>query len=602
MINDIGRSLDLLSIREKRILYFYGFSRSALGVLDVAGILLVGVLVGKIGSQASRSTGPSTQVSAFLPEFDLSIATLAIIILFTFLLKSILSIAFTRLMTLHLFRIEARLSKDVFRKTLFSESAELDRWSRSELGFALTYGAGYATTTTLAFSIIVLSESLLLVGITIAFAFVNLGMTVGMIVYFAILGVLIQRFVGSRFKFAGSNFADSAIKSDTFVQDSVSAFREISTLRRQEFFVDRFAKERTELARSTATITYLGTLPRYIIESALMVGIALIAFASVSSGNIQAAAVTLGVFISGGLRIMASMLPLQGALGAIKQQASQADIFFDLFASVNSVETLEQQLESKSNVQANKSPAGVSLNNLSFTYAGASSPAIRNVSLSVKPGQMAALIGPSGSGKSTLADLILGLVKPSSGSVDIESGRVTNSESLNQFEIGYVPQSPGIITGTIAENIALGVKREEIDFDQVENAITLANLSSTVNELPLGFHTHLGPQSNSLSGGQLQRIGLARALYINPSLLVLDEATSALDADSEAAVTSALSKIAEITTVIVIAHRMSTIQHADIIFVLDQGEIIASGTFLELMQSNDLVSRYVELSEIDPTS
>jgi ABC-type multidrug transport system fused ATPase/permease subunit len=602
LLNDIDRSLDLLSVKEKRILYFYAFSRSALGVLDVAGILLVGVLVGKIGSQASSSTGSSTQVSAFLPDFDLSIASLAIIILFTFLLKSILSIAFTRLMTLHLFRIEARLSKDIFRKVLFSESAELDRWSRSELGFALTYGAGYATTTTLAFSIIVLSESLLLVGITIAFAFINFGMTVGMIVYFAILGVLIQKFVGSRFKFAGSNFADSAMKSDTFVQDSVSAFREISTLGRQEFFVDRFASERTELARSTATITYLGTLPRYIIESALMVGIALIAFASVSSGNIEAAAVTLGVFISGGLRIMASMLPLQGALGAIKQQASQANIFFDLFASVNSTKTIEKQLESKSSLHANKVPAGVSLNNLNFTYAGASSPAIKNVSLSVKPGQMAALIGPSGSGKSTLADLILGLAKPSSGSVEIESGSVDNPENLEQMNIGYVPQSPGIITGTIAENIALGVMSEEIDFNQVENAIALANLSSTVNELPLGLNTHLGPQSNSLSGGQLQRIGLARALYVNPSLLVLDEATSALDADSEAAVTSALSKIAEITTVIVIAHRMSTIQHADIIFVLDAGEIVASGTFLELMRSNDLVSRYVELSEIDPTS
>lgn len=602
MLKDIERSLDLLSVKEKRILYFYAFSRSALGVLDVAGILLVGVLVGKIGSQASSSAGSSTQVSAFLPDFDLSIASLAIIILFTFLLKSVLSIAFTRLMTLHLFRIEARLSKDIFRKVLFSESAELDRWSRSELGFALTYGAGYATTTTLAFSIIVLSESLLLVGITIAFAFINLGMTIGMIVYFAILGLLIQKFVGSRFKFAGSNFADSAMKSDTFAQDSVSAFREISTLRRQEFFVDKFAKERTELARSTATITYLGTLPRYIIESALMVGIALIAFASVSSGNIEAAAVTLGVFISGGLRIMASMLPLQGALGAIKQQASQANIFFDLFASVNSTKTIEKQLESKSSLHANKVPAGVSLNNLNFTYAGASSPAIKNVSLSVKPGQMAALIGPSGSGKSTLADLILGLTKPSSGSVEIESGSVDNPENLEQMNIGYVPQFPGVITGTIAENIALGVKSEEIDFNQIENAIALANLSSTVNELPLGLHTHLGAQSNSLSGGQLQRIGLARALYVSPSLLVLDEATSALDADSEAAVTSALSKIAEITTVIVIAHRMSTIQHADIIFVLDQGEIVASGTFLELMQSSDLVSRYVELSEIDPTS
>lgn len=604
MLNDVRRSLNLLSTRDRRVLYFYAFSRSALGVLDVAGILMVGVLVGRIGSQSSRSNAAEslTQASTFLPNFNFSILTLALIILFTFLAKSVLSIAFTRLMTLHLYRIEARLSEDVYRKVLALDSTEIDRWSRSEIGFALTYGAGYATTTTLAFSIIALSEALLLVAITLAFAAVNLSMTLGMITYFAILGVFIQKFVGSKFKEAGTKFVSSALNSDTAVQDSVSTYREIHALGKHEYFVKRFSQERMELARSTASITYLGTLPRYIIESALMIGVALIAFSSVRTGNIESASITLGVFITGGLRIMASMLPLQGALGAIKQQVSQSEVFFDLYKSFDCTKPKEKsRVQLNADGATNSAPA-VSIKNLFFTYPGAESPAIKDISMEIQAGQMVAFIGPSGSGKSTLADLILGLVQADSGLIEIKSDSAIDDVDKRNFgEIGYVPQSPGIITGTIVENIALGVIESNIDSQAVSRAVNLAHLSSTIDALPQGLDTHLGPQSNSLSGGQLQRIGLARALYFNPTLLVLDEATSALDADSEAAVTGALGEIRGSTTILVIAHRMSTVQSADAIFVLDQGKIVASGTFSELMSSSEIVSRYVELSEIKPT-
>jgi ATP-binding cassette subfamily C protein len=217
----------------------------------------------------------------------------------------------------------------------------------------------------------------------------------------------------------------------------------------------------------------------------------------------------------------------------------------------------------------------------------------------VEAGQQVALIGPSGSGKSTIADLITGLLEPSSGQVLIDGKPPSSTISETPGRIGYVPQKPGIVSGTILENIALGVPEESVDSELLKHAISDAHLTDVIHQLPDGIHTDLGKRRDELSGGQLQRIGLARALYTKPGLLVMDEATSALDADSENEINKALDEMRGKVTVVLIAHRLNTVQRSDHVFLIAGGKISASGEFAELLGNNSTVQALAKLMSID---
>jgi len=242
---------------------------------------------------------------------------------------------------------------------------------------------------------------------------------------------------------------------------------------------------------------------------------------------------------------------------------------------------------------------GLTVQNVSFRHVAASTQTIDQVSMSVVPGSFIAIVGPSGAGKTTLVDLILGLYKPDRG--DIEVGGM-DPERLRRDQPGllsYVPQKPGIVTGSIADNVALGLDESERDEDGIWEALEGAQLADHVRGLSGTIHSNLGSHSDALSGGQIQRLGLARALYTKPNLIVLDEATSALDAATEAGIASAIQNLGEQTTVVVIAHRLSTIQHADQVHVMESGKILASGTFREVRTAVPMIEEYVQLMSFD---
>jgi ATP-binding cassette subfamily C protein len=208
-------------------------------------------------------------------------------------------------------------------------------------------------------------------------------------------------------------------------------------------------------------------------------------------------------------------------------------------------------------------------------------------------------MGPSGAGKSTIADLLCNVLTPTSGSI----ARTDSAYGPGGFErlgrVSYVPQRPGLVSGTILENIALAENDDEVSRGQALEALKLANLSELISELPDGLDTHLGKLQDGLSGGQMQRLGLARALYTKPGLLIMDEATSALDADSEAEIQKALDSMRGKVTVVLIAHRLNTIQHADKVILLEDGLVKDSGTFKELIARNTSVERVVDLMRVE---
>jgi ATP-binding cassette subfamily C protein len=243
-------------------------------------------------------------------------------------------------------------------------------------------------------------------------------------------------------------------------------------------------------------------------------------------------------------------------------------------------------------------PIGAVFEDVTFSYPDSSSPALVNLNFTIEPGSQTALMGPSGAGKSTIADMLCLLLTPTSGRVF----QVTNSSKLERSiggRVSYVPQKPGMISGTILENVALGVEPESVDREDVIAALQAAHLGTLISELPEGIDTSLGKLKDSLSGGQMQRLGLARAIYSKPNLLVMDEATSALDAESESEIQKTLEEMRGRVTVVVIAHRLNTIQHADKVILLEDGKVSDSGTFKELIARNLSVEKVVDLMRID---
>jgi ATP-binding cassette subfamily C protein len=218
------------------------------------------------------------------------------------------------------------------------------------------------------------------------------------------------------------------------------------------------------------------------------------------------------------------------------------------------------------------------------------------VTFSADAGQQIALIGPSGAGKSTIADLMLGLLEPDNGRIEVNGKSPRDVIRESPGLLAYVPQRPGIISGTIEDNITLGLSTDQ---RQLDRALEAAHLRSVIDNLPDGIQSNVGKRRDELSGGQLQRIGLARALYSNPGLLVMDEATSALDAESENEINVALDEMRGKVTVVLIAHRLNTIQRSDVVFLVEEGRITASGTFPELLRNNATVQKLASLMSID---
>ena len=236
---------------------------------------------------------------------------------------------------------------------------------------------------------------------------------------------------------------------------------------------------------------------------------------------------------------------------------------------------------------------------MNFSYSGSQSKVLDNISLSIKPGSQVAFIGESGAGKSTLADLVLGLLSPTSGSILIEGESPSSFLAKQPGQVGYVPQQPGLVNGTIAQNIALGHSGDDIDTDRLTSAIKDSHLEKLITSLPQGVNTDIGKRKDELSGGQIQRIGLARALYTQPKLLVMDEATSALDAESENEINKALDEMRGRVTVVLIAHRLNTIQRSDTVYLMDQGRIVDQGTFSHLHERNEKVRKLAKLMKIE---
>ena len=606
MLSSVRAALEFMSGRQRAIYFTLVAARALAGLLDIVGVVLVGFLAG-IG--ASQFAGPSSEpVVLFgftLPSFsEGELLVLVLIVLAVFVVKAIIGLVLSRAIALFAARIEAQNAILIAEFFLRGTLSLAHRHSKAEVQYATTTSAGHAFTNILNSFATIISEGVLLVLVAGTFVVVDPIIAIVVMAYFGLVVGLIHFVISNRLKRSGSENAIGSIGSAAIINDSLDTFREISVLDKQDHFLDRFGSMRRRLARSTGMLSFLGGVPRYIVETALMLGVVVFVGWLFLTGSIASGLATLGVFLTGGVRIMGSLLPLQNALALIKSSSEHAKMSISLLrerratygptpAAIREPAPLQEAEEIRTR------PLDVVVDGLVFTHPGKEEPTLQDVSLRIDAGTHVAFIGPSGAGKTTLVDLLLGLTEPQTGSVRIGGLEPRQLRTAVPGLIAYVPQRPGLVSGSIAENIALGIDPEEIDHTRIAEVVQAAHLEEFIASLPEGTATSVGKQGNALSGGQIQRLGLARALYHGPRLLILDEATSALDAGSEAFISESLRELGSSATVIVVAHRLSTVQHSDVVHVLEGGRLTASGGFAELRREVPMVAEYVKLMSFD---
>lgn len=604
----VKESLQLLNQRDRRLLLASTALQMSTALLDLTGVLLLG-LVGSIAVTVVQSQPPPELVTSALGRVGLSelssqelVIYLGVAAALVLLTKSVVSTLLIRRILRFLANrqalVSARLTADLLSRPL----PDIQRRSTQETAYALMGGVGHATVGLLGQAVIAVAEMWLLLVLGVALLFLDPVITLGSIAFFSVVGFVLQSLLGSWASRLGEEGASNDIASLNAIQEALAAYREVTVAHRRGLYVDRIQDLRWRAARVSAEFGFMGQIPKYVFETALVAGAFLLTLVLFITRDAVAAVGTLALFLAAGSRVMPSLLRLQGAALTIRSSAGGAqqtfDLAHDLEGPVDLPEVPILPLLIKERI-ARGNPdfrPTIDIEGVTVTYPAGVRPAISDVSLHIAAGEAVALVGASGAGKSTLADVILGIAIPQTGQVLV--GGLDPNEAISRWpgSISYVPQGAVIANDTIRANVALGLPRDAIDDDLVWNALHQVQLDQAILEEGLGLDASLGEHGIRFSGGQRQRIGLARALYTRPRLIVLDEATSSLDAETEASITDVVATMRESgVTTLVIAHRLSTVRNADRLAYLDAGSLIACASFDSLVDQVPAFRRQAEL-------
>jgi ABC-type multidrug transport system fused ATPase/permease subunit len=592
--------------KERSTWYLLTCLRSLLSFLDLASVLSMGFVVTSSALFLTQGSDPNRLVEfagLSLPTVNSQTLPLfGILILLLFLVKALFSLLLTRSTALFLARVEARSAKRISEIVFGGTLSNARKRSREEMLFAVQSGSPAVFNNLLNAASTIVSEASLFLVICGGFLLVDTVSTIAALAYFALIASTIQFFLGTLMQRAGERSAASSVESNAALSDLTSVFRELSVLGKRQRYIDKIYQARLQAADSGAAQYYLSVIPRYVVEAGLLIGIALFVFVQYFTTDLITAAGTISVFIFGGFRLTAAILPLQSSILSVSAILPVAKTALSILASDPSQAlkadiTREGETDTQQESTNSESGVAVELRNVTFSFDDSPKPVVRGINLRISPGSQVALMGPSGAGKSTLADIMCAVLEPNSGEVLIDGVNAFSSKP-RMSSISYVPQNPGLVSGTISDNVALGVAKELVNEDRVKSALAHAHLLDVIENLPEGINAPLGKLLEGLSGGQVQRLGLARALYNNPGLLVMDEATSALDAESESEIQKVLDGLRGKVTVVLIAHRVNTIQNADVVFLMEEGKLVDQGTFQELLRRNPSVERVVELMRV----
>lgn len=586
-LSSIARSVSILSRADKQKIAAVVIVQIGLGWLDLLGVLAIGLL-GALSVTGLQSQNPGDRVSQALRILQISDATfqtqvsiIGTIALCLLVGRTMLSIFFTRRILFFLSRRGAKISSNLISRLLAQPLLTVQARTTQEMLYAVTGGVVVITLGILATAVVFVSDLALLIIMAIGLYIVDPNTAIGTFVIFALIGTALYRSMHVKAKKLGLETSVLNIKSNEKIVEVFSSYRESVVRNRRDYYAREIGQVRFALANANAEMSFMPYVSKYVIETSVVLGALLISATQFVLQDSTHAIATLAIFLSAGTRIAPAVLRLQQGSITIRGALGQATPTLDLIDSLGDkleVENTDDTLD----LFHEGFVSEIEVSNVSLTYPGKPLPAISNITLKIPPGASVAFVGPSGAGKTTIIDVLLGVLHPDEGKVSISGLPPILAVAKWPGAVSYVPQDVVIAAGTIRENVALGYPQELATDDLVMRALKVAHLDKFIEELPLGIDTQVGERGAKLSGGQRQRLGIARAMFTRPHLLVLDEATSSLDGETEANITDAIHDLRGKTTVVMIAHRLSTVRNADIVIYLSKGTVMAMGTFEEV--------------------
>ena len=583
----VSKVLDLLSPPEKRrgaLVLAMFLTVAALEIVGVASVMPFLAVLGNPGIVEENLVLAVIYDRLGFETTEAFLIFLGVAVFFLVLLAAVVRVittyAMNRYTEMRRHSISARLLETYLRQPysffLNRHSGDLSKSILSEVD-QLIMAVFRPGMKLIAYSVVVCALVLFLVLIDPLLALI-VGVFIGGA--YGLIYVLVRGLLGR----AGEDRAAANRERFTAAGEALGGIKDIKLLGREHAYLSRFLRPSRRFASHVATNATLSAVPKYLIEAIGVGGVIALSLVLLTrTGSVDAMLPILGAYAFAGLRLMGAAQYVYSGFAQLRfGLAAVEEVYRDL---KQREATSELALRPAQRWQPRET---IAFENVTFHYAGAQGPGLKDIDLDIPVGSTVGIVGGTGAGKTTLVDILLGLLEPSRGAVTIDRTPL-DEDNIRKWQaaLGYVPQEIFLTDASVKENIALGIAKGSIEQSAVERAARQAQIHEFITtELPGGYETMVGERGVRLSGGQRQRIGIARALYHDPAVLVLDEATSALDAPTEEAVMAAVGALHGHKTVIIIAHRFSTIRACDKICLLDKARLVATGTYDELLESS----------------
>ena len=586
------KSYLIFSKKDQRKLIIIAILNSFLALLDLLGIVLIGIIGALTISGISSSTPSASiirltetlQISHF--QFQIKILILSISASFFLLLRTYFSFIFTRRLNHFLSKRQAIITSNVISNYMSQNLSEISKKSLAELTYQVSDGVKALCSGIIGSIILIFGDLVLLMVLSISL-FVLEPITATVILgLFSILGVAMYlKLQRTAIELSGEN-SRLIVESNQKLSNMFFNFKEIFVKDNVSFLTSEIAKIQFRAAHSSAELSFLPFISKYAIEALVVLGALIVSGIQFYFTDAKQAIATLTIFLAAGSRIAPAYLRIQQSLIFMKSSFGYAKPVFEMLNIYNR----ESKISDSISVNFNPSDfsALISFNRVSYTYPESVDYACKDISFSVNTGEFLGVFGHSGAGKSTVIDLMLGLLNPQSGSVLISE--LAPKEAIRKWSnaISYVPQNPLFISGTLRENVCYGYPIDKFDDEEIIKMLTQTELLGFFKKLSMGLDSDLGKLGEQISGGEKQRLALARALLNKPRILVLDEATNAIDATTEEKIVKMLKHLAPKVTVVFVTHRVSLLEICDKILVLESGLLVDSGSYLNFVKRDDV--------------
>jgi ABC-type multidrug transport system fused ATPase/permease subunit len=585
----IALPIKLLSGRDRFLLIVVVLITVFLAVLDLFGVLLIGV-VGSLsitglgsGQRGDRVTSALKFLQIDELDFESQVIVVGLIAAFMLVAKTLLSLFLVRKTLFFMARRAAVLSSDLIMRYFTIPVSKINRRSAQNSIYALTTGVNSIMVGVIGVSVALISDVALLLVMSAGLFLVDPISAISTVLIFGALAIVLYLSMHRKMKVLGEQQGSLAIESSQRIFEAINSYRELLVRNRRGFYAQQIGGLRHKLADGNATMSFMGNISKYILEITLVFSALLLAFYQFSTSTPFRAIATITIFVAASTRIIPAILRIQQGILGMKGALAQAKPTISLVEELTGIpfEVIQIKGFSRSHTDFYSE---VIASNLTFSYQ-ANQEVLKSVNFQAQPGEFVAIVGGSGAGKTTLVDVLLGALEGKTGKVEISGMPPLAAFSRWPGAVSYVPQDSPIIDGTIKENLMLGFLSHEISEEHCWESLKIARLNDFVQSLPNQLGTYVGDRGTRLSGGQKQRLGIARALITNPKLLILDEATSSLDGITESEISEALRALKGAVTLIVIAHRLSTVVSADRIYFMEEGQIKGVGTFEQLKRA-----------------